>query len=398
MAQTLDHNNSITTVVPVEIPLFEDDLVIIQKLDDEPNDVGGLTAAELKAEFDKGNLTAQKYINETLIPRILADDLTEQARQAAESERVSNEIERVANENARIEAESARSAAEAGRTTAEEGRVKAEQARVTAESGRVQAEQERAAAEAARVQAEQARVDTNNGIVARATAQANAATGSAASAAASAQNAAASEEGAKSAQSAAEAAKADATVAKADAQAAKIAAEAARDEAKGPAATVVKTHNENKEAHPYLLDQIGTCVTAAQNAQKAVGSHTHDDRYLQLTGGTLTGNLTGKYITGTWLQATSVEDLSRAAGKVAVLDDSGWVYYRTVAELLADLGIPDATTIRATSSVYGTTMLSTSVTSTSKSLAATPYAVKTALDQAKSYTDSAIGSAIGASY
>ena len=92
MAQTLDHNNSITTVVPVEIPLFEDDLVIIQKLDDEPNDVGGLTAAELKAEFDKGNLTAQKYINETLIPRILADNLTDQARQAAESERVSNEI------------------------------------------------------------------------------------------------------------------------------------------------------------------------------------------------------------------------------------------------------------------------------------------------------------------
>lgn len=110
MAQTLDHNNSITTVVPVEIPLFEDDLVIIQKLDDEPNDVGGLTAAELKAEFDKGNLTAQAYINQTLIPRIVADDLTEQARQAAESERVSNEIERVSNENARIQAEAAREA------------------------------------------------------------------------------------------------------------------------------------------------------------------------------------------------------------------------------------------------------------------------------------------------
>ena len=118
MAQTLDHNNSITTVVPVEIPLFEDDLVIIQKLDDEPNDVGGLTAAELKAEFDKGNLTAQKYINETLIPRIVADDLTEQARQAAESERVSNESERVTNENARIQAEAARAAAEKQRQSA----------------------------------------------------------------------------------------------------------------------------------------------------------------------------------------------------------------------------------------------------------------------------------------
>ena len=40
-------------------------------------------------------------------------------------------------------------------------------------------------------------------------------------------------------------------------------------EAKGTAASTVKTHNENEKAHPYLLDQIGTCVTAAQNAQKA---------------------------------------------------------------------------------------------------------------------------------
>lgn len=31
------------------IPGLDDDLDIIQKLDDEPNDVGGLTAAELKA-------------------------------------------------------------------------------------------------------------------------------------------------------------------------------------------------------------------------------------------------------------------------------------------------------------------------------------------------------------
>lgn len=120
---------------------------------------------------------------------------------------------------------------------------------------------------------------------------------------------------------------------------------------------------------------------------------------LPLTGGTLTGNLTGKYITGTWLQTTdSKNHMTSAATKVAVLDDGGWVYYRAIAELLADLGIPDATTIRATTSVYGTTKLSTSVTSTSKTLAATPYAVKIALDNAKAYTDSAIGDAIAASY
>ena len=62
------------------------------------------------------------------------------------------------------------------------------------------------------------------------------------------------------------------------------------------------------------------------------------DGKLDKTGGTLTGNLTGKYITGTWLQTTEATDLGRTPGKIAVLDDSGWVYYRTPAEMLADLG------------------------------------------------------------
>ena len=62
------------------------------------------------------------------------------------------------------------------------------------------------------------------------------------------------------------------------------------------------------------------------------------DKKLDKTGGTLTGNLTGKYITGTWLQTTASTDLGRAPGKVAVLDDSGWVYYRTPAEIKSDIG------------------------------------------------------------
>lgn len=59
---------------------------------------------------------------------------------------------------------------------------------------------------------------------------------------------------------------------------------------------------------------------------------------LSTSGGTLTGNLTGKYITGTWLQTTEATDLGRAPGKIAVLDESGWVYYRTPAELKSDIG------------------------------------------------------------
>lgn len=66
------------------------------------------------------------------------------------------------------------------------------------------------------------------------------------------------------------------------------------------------------------------------------------DGKLSTSGGTLTGNLTGKYITGTWLRSTEASDLGRTPGKIAVLDDSGWVYYRTLAELFADLGIADA--------------------------------------------------------
>ena len=54
---------------------------------------------------------------------------------------------------------------------------------------------------------------------------------------------------------------------------------------------------------------------------------------------TLDGNLTGKYLTGTWLQTTEATDLNKTAKKVAILDDSGWVYYRTPAELKSDMGV-----------------------------------------------------------
>lgn len=57
------------------------------------------------------------------------------------------------------------------------------------------------------------------------------------------------------------------------------------------------------------------------------------------SGGTFTGNVSGKYITGTWLQSTAATDLGKTPGKIAVLDDSGWVYYRTPAEIKSDIGV-----------------------------------------------------------
>ena len=134
----------------LEIQLLDGDLNIIQKLDDEPNDVGGLTSAELKAKFDESGNIIKKYINETLIPSVLTDDATEESRKQAEAARVTAEA-------ARVSAEQGRVTAEQGRVTAEQGRVRAEEARAASETARASAEQARDSAETARSGAESTR-------------------------------------------------------------------------------------------------------------------------------------------------------------------------------------------------------------------------------------------------
>lgn len=76
----------------------------------------------------------------------------------------------------------------------------------------------------------------------------------------------------------------------------------------------------------------GTGATTAAAACTNLGA-------LPLSGGTLTGNLTGKYIAGTWLQTTSVSEQSAAASKIATIDGDGWIYYRTPAHIVSDLNI-----------------------------------------------------------
>ena len=51
---------------------FEKDMKIVAKLDDEPNDVGGLTPAELKEKFDEGGEALQTYLNTVLLPELEA--------------------------------------------------------------------------------------------------------------------------------------------------------------------------------------------------------------------------------------------------------------------------------------------------------------------------------------
>ena len=157
-------------------------------------------------------------------------------------------------------------------------------------------------------------------------------------------------------------------------------------------------------------DKTALNSKADKTALDAKADKTALDAKMDKSGGTFTGNVYGKYFCGTWLQSTAASDLGRAPGKIAVLDDSGWVYYRTPAELLADIGAMSggdyytkaetdaAIAVRASTSAYGTTKLSNSTTSSSKTLAATPYAVKTALAQAKAYVDSAIAVAINSAY
>lgn len=55
------------------LPKFLEDVNIISKLEDEPNDVGGLTAEEFKARFDAAPNLIKQYINELLLPKIESD-------------------------------------------------------------------------------------------------------------------------------------------------------------------------------------------------------------------------------------------------------------------------------------------------------------------------------------
>lgn len=143
----------------LEIQLLDGDLNIIQKLDDEPNDVGGLTSAELKAKFDESGNIIKKYINEILIPAVLTDDATEESRKQAEAARVAAEQGRVTAEEGRVSAETARAQAEASRTSAETARGNAESQRASAETTRADNETARNQGETARVAAENARAN-----------------------------------------------------------------------------------------------------------------------------------------------------------------------------------------------------------------------------------------------
>ena len=93
------------------------------------------------------------------------------------------------------------------------------------------------------------------------------------------------------------------------------------------------------------IDFAKRSVTSADVTTALGFTPTDSTKVLPLSGGTLTGNLTGKYITGTWLQATGAGHLATTPTKIPVFDDKGWIYYRTPAEILKDIGASSGYTL-----------------------------------------------------
>ena len=108
----------------------------------------------------------------------------------------------------------------------------------------------------------------------------------------------------------------------------------------------MKANNKTNEDELYLTPDASSSTTidsalsstSTNPVQNKVIKSALDGK-LSTSGGTLTGNLTGKYITGTWLQTTAASELSTTPTKIPVLDSNGWVYYRTLEHLKSDLGV-----------------------------------------------------------
>lgn len=66
----------------MKLTTLDADLKIHQKLEDEPNDVGGLSAQALKEKFDQAGVTIQKFLNEVHLPEEekAAEDTLQEAR------------------------------------------------------------------------------------------------------------------------------------------------------------------------------------------------------------------------------------------------------------------------------------------------------------------------------
>lgn len=142
----------------------------------------------------------------------------------------------------------------------------------------------------------------------------------------------------------------------------------------------VKFSNTNSAANPTLNVNSSGAKAIYYNGAAITSSHLKANRayqfvydgtnwvmvgdvdstnFLPLAGGTLTGTLsvsdkatiqTNGYITGTWLRSTADNRIGSNTGAICVQSD-GWIYTRTPAQILSDIGAVKAT--GWTSTYYG---------------------------------------------
>lgn len=74
------------------IPRLTEDVAVIQKLSDLPNSADGLTADQLKAKFDESPGIIKKFLNEKLIPSILAKNIPFEPTDAISAEDIQSAI------------------------------------------------------------------------------------------------------------------------------------------------------------------------------------------------------------------------------------------------------------------------------------------------------------------
>ena len=95
-----------------------------------------------------------------------------------------------------------------------------------------------------------------------------------------------------------------------------------------------RLHRKNSSGSydTVYLENIATNVKMSDTDNTTVA--TAINNRLPLSGGTLTGNLTGQHIIATWLKTTEVTDKT---GDFATIDSEGWIYKRTASEVNNDI-------------------------------------------------------------
>lgn len=96
----------------------------------------------------------------------------------------------------------------------------------------------------------------------------------------------------------------------------------------------------------YTADMVGAVPTTRKINNKILNSDislsANDVNALPISGGTLSGDLTGQQITGTWLKSTANNHSSSTTTKICIQDNEGWIYYRTPSEIFNDIGVSNA--------------------------------------------------------